>query len=66
MPALGACKRDPHVKTFYKQLLARGKKPIQAVVAVMRKLLHAIYGMLKHRTPFDGAKFRTLQLDLNP
>lgn len=66
MPALVACKRDPHVKTFYKQLLARGKKPIQAVVAVMRKLLHAIYGMLKHRTPFDGAKFRTLQLDLNP
>jgi hypothetical protein len=51
MPALVACKRDPHVKTFYKQLLARGKKPIQAVVAVMRKLLHAIYGMLKAQNP---------------
>jgi hypothetical protein len=29
-------------------------------VAVMRKLLHAIYGMLKTNTPFDGSKFRKL------
>ncbi len=28
-----------------------------AVVAVMRKLLHAIYGMLKHDADFDGSKF---------
>ena len=27
-----------------------------ALVAVMRKLLHAIFGMLKHDAPFDGAK----------
>ena len=27
-----------------------------ALVAVMRKLLHAIYGMFKHRQPFDGSK----------
>jgi len=60
MPALVASHHDPHVRTFYEQLLARGKKKLQALVAVMRKLLHAIYGMLKTNTDFDGAKFRTL------
>lgn len=35
-----------------------GKNCIDAaIVAVMRKLLHAIYGMLKHDTAFDGEKF---------
>jgi len=33
---------------------------LQALVAVMRKLLHAIWGMLKTDTDFDGAKFRKL------
>jgi hypothetical protein len=28
-----------------------------AIVAVMRKLLHSIYGMLKHDQDFDGQKF---------
>ena len=31
--------------------------PIQAVVAVMRKLLHAIHGMFHSDTVFEGAKF---------
>jgi transposase len=60
MPALVAVQHDPHVRAFYEQLLARGKEPLQAIVAVMRKLLHAIYGMLKTDTDFDGAKFRRL------
>ena len=30
---------------------------MQAVVAVMRKLLHTIWGMLKHDQDFDGNKF---------
>jgi hypothetical protein len=34
-----------------------GKKPLQAVCAVMRKLLHAIHGMLKNNTPFDNTRF---------
>lgn len=60
MPALVAVRHEPHVRAFYDQLLAKGKKPLQALVAVMRKLLHAIYGMLKTNTDFDGAKFRRL------
>jgi transposase len=57
MPALVAIQHDPNVKAFYNKLLAAGKKPMQAVVAVMRKLLHAIWGMLKHDQDFDGNKF---------
>ena len=29
---------------------------MQALVAVMRKLLHAIFGMFKHYEPYDGSK----------
>ena len=57
MPALVAIQHEPNVKAFYDKLVAAGKKPMQAVVAVMRKLLHAIWGMLKHDQDFDGEKF---------
>jgi transposase len=57
MPALVAIQHEPNVKAFYDKLIAAGKKPLQAVVAVMRKLLHAIWGMLKHDQDFDGNKF---------
>jgi transposase len=64
MPALVAVRCDPNVRAFYQQLLARGKKPLQALVAVMRKLLHSLHGMLRHRSPFQGAKFRVLEMPL--
>jgi transposase len=57
MPALVAIQHEPNVKAFYNKLVAAGKKPMQAVVAVMRKLLHVIWGMLKHDQDFDGNKF---------
>jgi len=57
MPALVAIRWEPNVAAFYDKMIARGKKPIVAVVAVMRKLLHAIYGMLKNGADFDGEKF---------
>ena len=57
MPALVACRWEPNVRAFYEKLLVKGKKPMQANVAVMRKLLHAIHGMLRHGADFDGEKF---------
>jgi len=60
MPALVAVQRDPHVRAFFDKLVARGKTPLQAYVAVMRKLLHAIYGMLTTRTQFEAAKFHAV------
>ena len=57
LPAMVASQHEPRVRAFYETLLARGKKPMQALVAVMRKLLHAIHGMFEHDADFDGAKF---------
>lgn len=57
MPSLVAVQHEPSVKAFYEKLLGRGKKPLQANVAVMRKLLHAIHGMIHHDRDFDGQKF---------
>jgi len=66
MPALVAVRRDPHARALYDELLAKGKKPLQALVAVMRKLLHSLHGMLRHRSPFEGQKFRVLATSLAP
>lgn len=57
MPALVAKTHDPNVKAFYEKRLAGGQTPLQAIAAVMRKLLHAIWGMLHHRQPWDGNLF---------
>ena len=56
MPALVAVQHQPQVRAHYEHLQARGKTKMQALVATMRKLLHAIYGMFKHDQLFDGAK----------
>jgi len=42
MPALVAVRHDPHLRGFYQHLQANGKVKMQALVAAMRKLLHAI------------------------
>jgi len=60
MPALVAVQHQPQVRAYYEHLLARGKTKMQALVATLRKLLHAIYGMFKHDQLFDGQKVYTL------
>ena len=63
MPALVAARRDPHLKAFYETLLSRHKAKLQALIAVARKLLHAIYGIFKNQMPYDGSKlFPQLQI----
>ena len=57
MPALVASRYETNVKAFYEHLLENGKKPMQAIVAVMRKLLHAIFGMFQSGREFDGNRF---------
>lgn len=57
MPALVAIQTQANIKAFYEKLIERGKKPMQAIVAVMRKLLLCIWGMLRHEQDFDGEKF---------
>jgi len=57
LPALVASQRDKHVKAYYEHLLAKGKKPKQALVAIMRKLLLAIWGMFQTGELWQGEKF---------
>lgn len=57
LPAMVAARFEPRVKAFYEKLIERGKKPMQALVAVMRKLLHAIHGMFRTDTAFEGTTF---------
>jgi transposase len=61
MPALVGVRFDRHMKAFYQQLQTRHKTKLQALMAVARKLLHAIFGIFKTNTPYDGSKlFPTL------
>ena len=53
MPALVSIKYNPNMKGFYEKLVAKGKPKKVAICAVMRKLVHIIYGVLKSKTPFD-------------
>jgi len=62
MPALVAVRYDPHLRAFYQHLLVKGKVKMQALVAVMRKLLHALHAMFKTHQPYDGSKL----VRLNP
>ena len=57
MPALVAVRWEPRIRDFYRHLTQQGKAPLKALVAVMRKLLHALHGMIRHDQRFDGAKF---------
>lgn len=55
MNALSAVRHDSGARRFYAVLVARGKKPMQALVAVMRKLLHGIWIVLQRRIAFDSS-----------
>jgi transposase len=55
-PALTAMRRCPGCKAYAERLAARGKAKKVIIGAVMRKLVHIIYGVLKHRTPSDPTK----------
>jgi len=57
LPALVASRYEPNVKAFREHLSARGKRPKSIIVAVMRKLLHAIHAMFRNDALFDGTKF---------
>ncbi len=59
-PAMVAIQHDANVRAFYQARLDRGARPRQAQVAVMRKLLHAIWGILKRQQPWDGERFYRL------
>jgi transposase len=52
MPVLSAVKRNAWLRAFYLRLRAAGKPAKVALIAAMRKMLHAIYSVAKHRRAF--------------
>ena len=56
MPALSAAHHHAVFAAYYGALQQRGKCKMVALVAIMRKLLHATFGMFKHDAMFDGSR----------
>src|SRR5512136_2813329 len=53
MPALVSIRYNPVVIDFYRRLKSKGKNGKVIVCAIMRKLVHIIFGILKSGKPFD-------------
>ena len=67
MPALVASNHEPHIRGYYTHMIEdNGLKPMQAICAIMRKLLHAIHGMFKTNKSFDGERFYTFPVEVSP
>jgi transposase len=52
-PAIVAQRHNPIIRTFAQHLLSAGKSKLAVIAAVMRKLLHLVFGILKSGHPFD-------------
>lgn len=52
-PAISAKKHNPAFKNFINKMKNKGKKAKVIVVAIMRKLLHMIFGIIKNKNQFD-------------
>jgi hypothetical protein len=65
-PALVGSRCDPYMRAFY-EALSPPQSQASGPGAVARKLLHAIYGMLKTKTPYNGGTlFPILLLSIPP
>lgn len=53
VPAMVASRHNQLLQPFIQRLQARGKPKMLVLTAVMRKLIHIMYGVLKHKQPFD-------------
>ena len=53
MPSLVAMQHNPVIISFSQRLKERGKNGKVIVCAIMRKLIHLIFGILKSGKPFD-------------
>jgi len=53
LPAVVAMRCNPLLKAMTERLLGRGKVKMQVIGALMRKLVHLAFGILKSQKPFD-------------
>lgn len=61
MPSLSLVRHDPRAKAHYEALIARGKKKMQALCAVQRKMLTGLWACMHANEPFDSAKLFAIE-----
>ena len=59
MPAMIARQHDPGLGAFADRLISAHKTPLQAIVAIQRKLLHGIHAMFKNDSVWDSSRLVT-------
>lgn len=60
-PALSAGQHDPLAAAFKKRLLGKGKKKMQAIVAIMRKLLTVAWAMVKNPQIYNAERLYSIE-----
>jgi transposase len=63
MPALSAHRFNPVIDALVSRLAERGKHKMVIIGAVMRKLIHLAFGVLKTRKPFDPHHLEHAQIE---
>ena len=53
MATISAIKCNYKIKSFYRRLIAAGKKPKVAITACMRKLITILNAMVKQQKPWQ-------------
>lgn len=53
MAAIVAARYNPALRKVYLELISRGKSKMSALGALMRRLVHIAFGMLKHQSDFN-------------
>jgi transposase len=61
MAACSAKRHSPHLKAFAEKKQAEGKPAMKILVAIMRKLLHIVFAVLKKKEAFDPEKVERLR-----
>jgi transposase len=59
-PAIVAKNHNSQLIEFAKRLENKRKHSMVIIAAIMRKLLHICFGILKHKTPFNPALFQNI------
>jgi transposase len=53
-PAIVAKNHNPILQSFAQKLKKNGKHAMVIIAAIMRKLLHICFGILKHKVAFNA------------
>lgn len=61
MPSLSYVRCDPYARAHYQMLIKRGKKKMQALCAIQRKLLTGLWACIQNNEAFDSSKLFAIE-----